>query len=416
MLIRFCVSNFRSLREEQQFSMVAAFKEDRKDLVHVDSLGLDLLRVAGIYGANAAGKSNLLEALRFMQAAVIESHRAWPPDGPIAREVFRLDAESRTRPSLFEADFLLEGVHFQYGFELDDKEILREWLYAFPNKRRQVWFTRDSKRPEPFQFGKQLKGSNRVIERLTRPNSLFLSAAAENAHEALGKIYSWFSSRIYSSGAETRETRGIPFTASLLETRRKEILDLVRLADLGIVDIKIRERASGEPRGRAMSSGWAEGANRVLEFRHRAKGEQVAMTLAQQSRGTQAWFSIAGLVVRALEKGSLLCLDEIDASLHPYLVLELLQIFQDSAKNPNQAQLLFNTHDTTLLGHLLGEPGLHRDQIWFVEKNEEGASHVYPLSDFKPRKQENIERGYLQGRYGAIPFIDVHKLTEQREG
>ena len=402
MLIRFRVANFRSLRDEQELSMVAAFKEGRKDLVHVDALGLDLLRVAGIYGANAAGKSNLLEALRFMQAAVVGSHRAWPPDGPIAREVFRLDAESRTRPSFFEADFLLEGVHFKYGFELDDKEILREWLYAFPNKRRQVWFTRDSKRSEPFQFGKQLKGSNRAIERLTRPNSLFLSVAAENAHEALGKIYSWFRSRIYWFGAADRETWGIPFTINLLETRHKEILGLLRQADLGIVDVQVRERASGEPLKRFMRS---EVANRILEFSHRTTGNQVAMSLAEQSRGTQAWFSMAGLVVEALENGYLLCLDEIDASLHPYLVLEILRIFQDPDRNPNKAQLIFNTHDTALLGHLLGEPVLHRDQIWFVEKDEEGASHVYPLSDFKPRKQENIERGYLQGRYGAIPFI-----------
>jgi AAA15 family ATPase/GTPase len=402
MLIRFRVSNFRSLREEQQLSMVAAFKDDRKDLVHVESLGLDLLRVAGIYGANAAGKSNLLDALRFMQAAVIESHRAWPPDGPIAREVFRLDAESRTRPSLFEADFLLEGVHFQYGFELDDKEILREWLYAFPNKRRQVWFTRDSKRSEPFQFGKQLKGSNRTIERLTRANSLFLSAAAENAHEALCRIYSWFRIQIHLSSAATRETWGTPLTVSLLETRREEILGLLRMADLGIVDVQARERAPGEPLKRLMRS---EVANRILEFSHRAKGSQVSMSLAEQSRGTQAWFWMAGLIVETLETGYLLCLDEIDASLHPYLVLEILRNFQDPERNPKQAQLIFNTHDTTLLGHLLGEPGLHRDQIWFVEKDEEGASHVYPLSDFKPRKQENIERGYLQGRYGAVPFI-----------
>src|SRR5947199_6006881 len=126
MLIRFRVSNFRSLRDEQEFSMVAAFRDGRKDLVHVDALDLDLLRVAGIYGANAAGKSNVFDALRFMRDAVIGSHRAWPPDGPIPREPFLLDADSRTKPSFFETDFTLEGVHYQDGFMPNHQDILQK--------------------------------------------------------------------------------------------------------------------------------------------------------------------------------------------------------------------------------------------------------------------------------------------------
>jgi uncharacterized protein len=394
MLIRFRVSNFRSLREEQELSMVAAFKDGRGDLVHVDALGLDLLRVAGIYGANAAGKSNVFEALRFMRDAVVGSHRAWPPDGPIAREAFLLDSGSGTRSSFFEMDFLLEGIHFQYGFELDDTEILREWLYAFPNKRRQVWFTRDAERSEPFQFGKQLKGSNRVIEKLTRRNSLFLSAAAENAHEALGDIYSWFNSRLAFADPTTRESRTFS-TAKLLESEHDEILGLLRQADLGIVEVE-----HFRPKGRS-----SLGPEDDLLFRHQSKESSATLTLNQQSRGTQTWFSLVGPILESRKNGSILFIDELDASLHSYLSLEVIRIFQDPERNSKHAQLIFNTHDTTLLGHLLEEPGLHRDQIWFVEKDEEGASHLYPLSDFKPRKFENVERGYLQGRYGAIPFV-----------
>ncbi|HEX4963517.1 MAG TPA: AAA family ATPase [Thermoanaerobaculia bacterium] len=403
MLIRFRVCNFRSLRDEQELSMVAAFRDGRKDLVPADSIGQDLLRVAGIYGANAAGKSNVFDALRFMRDAVIGSHRVWPPDGPISREPFLLDAESSAKPSFFETDFILEGVHFQYGFELDSEKILQEWLYAFPNKRRQVWFTRDVERPEIFHFGKQLKGPNRAIESLTRGNSLFLSAAAENAHEAIARIYSWFSNRLYLSDAGARDSWML-FTARLLERKRKEILDLMRLADLGILDVRLKKRFAGQHQERALSSGQAEGASRILEFRHKTKGQPVSLTLSEQSRGTQAWFSIAGAMLEALEKGAVLCLDEIDTSLHPLLALAIVRIFQDPKRNLNQAQLLFNTHDTTLLGSLIEPPALRRDQIWFVEKDEEGASHLYPLTDFKPRKFENVERGYLQGRYGAIPF------------
>jgi len=395
MLIRFRVSNFRSLRDEQEFSMVASFKDGRQDLVRVDALGLDLLRVAGIYGANAAGKSNLFEALRFMRDAVVGSHRVWPPDGPIARETFLLDAGSRTRPSLFEVDFILERVHFQYGFELDDKEILREWLYAFPNKRRQVWFTRDAELSEPFQFGKQLKGSNRTIVRLTRTNSLFLSTAAENAHPALGSVYSWFANHLAIRDLTNRESWELS-TAKRLESEHDEILSLLRLADLGIVDVE-----HFRPKGNSSS---AMDQEDVLLFRHQSLNS-ATLTMNQQSRGTRAWFSLAGPILESLKNGSILCVDELDASLHSYLAMEVIRIFQDSERNAKNAQLIFNTHDTTLLGKLLEAPSLHRDQIWFVEKDEEGASHLYPLSDFRPRKFENVERGYLQGRYGAIPFI-----------
>jgi AAA15 family ATPase/GTPase len=149
-----------------------------------------------------------------------------------------------------------------------------------------------------------------------------------------------------------------------------------------------------------------------MEFKHQSAEGPVGLSLNQQSRGTQAWFSLAGPILGTLDLGSLLCIDELDASLHPYLAREVIRLFQDPKKNPNDAQLLFNTHDTTLLGNLLGEPGLHRDQIWFVEKDQEGASHLYPLTDFKPRKFENVERGYLQGRYGAIPFIEPAAIEE----
>jgi uncharacterized protein len=406
MLIRFRVANFRSLRDEQEFSMVAAFQDGRKELVHVDPLGVDLLRVAGIYGANAAGKSNVLDAVRFMQEAVIGSHRRWQPGGPIPRRPFLLDTISRSKPSHFKIDFLVERVHFQYGFEIDDEKVLMEWLHAFPNGRRQIWFSREAEKPEPFYFGKHLKGSNRTIERLTRANSLFLSTAAENAHEALSEIYSWFSSRIWFGNAMTKNSGlGVQFTAGLLESEHDSVLNLLRLADLGIVDVSLKEHPPEEGRGQQLASGWIEGINRLLEFKHQSRGGTFSLSLGEQSNGTQVWFSLLSAIIQALQYGSILCIDELDTSLHPYLAMEIIRIFQDPERNPHNAQLIFNTHDTTLLGNLLEVPGLHRDQIWFVEKDEEGASHLYPLTDFKPRKFENVERGYLQGRYGAIPFI-----------
>ncbi len=391
MLIRFRVSNFRSLRDEQELSMVAAFKDGRKDLVPVETMGVDLLRVAGIYGANAAGKSNVLDALRFMRSAVRESHREWPPEGPIPRQPFLFDDEVRSQPSFFEADLWIDETFYTYGFSLDDREIREEWLYASPHGRRQIWFERDGK--AQLKFGKNLKGNNRALQSLTRSNSLFLSVAAQNNHQALFPIYSWFAERLRFARHENR-SRQLNCSLGLLgSSGRSGIVELLRRADLGIDDVRIvpNPNDSTQPN---------------LELFHQSKGGSVALPLESESHGTWMLFSLAGPILDAMENRALLCIDELDASLHPYLAREVVRLFQDPERNPNNAQLIFNTHDTTLLGNLFDQPGLRRDQIWFVEKDQEGATHLYPLTDFKPRKLENVERGYIQGRYGAIPFID----------
>jgi hypothetical protein len=399
MLIRFRFANVHSLRDEQELSLVASLHEGRGDLVRVEDLDVDLLRTAAVYGPNAAGKSNVLAALRFMRNAVVDSHRLWWPEGPIPVEPFLLDS-ARDSPSLFEVDLLLDGVRYQYGFKLDTQRILEEWLYSYPKKRRQLWFSRDAGAPEPFTFGKNLKGNHRIIQGLTRENSLFLSAAAENNHQALLPIHRWFRERLHFSAAESR-AGDLSFTLAMLDSAPKKasVLDLLHLADLGIADLEIRDdRRTG-------LYVYDSAAVPVLEVKHRTREGLVPLPIQRESRGTQAWISLAGTILWVLERGAVLFLDELDASLHPRLALEVVRIFQDPERNPRNAQLIFNTHDTTLLGNLMGEPSLHRDQVWFVEKDQEGASHLYPLTDFKPRKLENLERGYLQGRYGAVPFI-----------
>jgi AAA15 family ATPase/GTPase len=404
MLIRFRVANFRSLRDEQELSMVASPREgrDRLDMVRFEELDLDLLRAAAVYGANAAGKSNVLSALRFMRNAVTDSHRLWRPEGPIPREPFLLDDSSRGSASLFEVDLLLEGVRYQYGFKLDAERILEEWLYSYPKKRRQLLFSRDCAAPEPFLFGKNLKGNHRLVQALARENSLFLSVAAANNHQTLLPLYRWFADGLHVASAEDR-TDDLSFTLAMLAPepeRRAAVVDLLELADLGIAGLELREE-----RREGMFVFEAAAAPRVLEVKHRTGRGLVSLPLQKESRGTQAWISLTGTILWVLERGALLLLDELDASLHPRLALEVIRIFQDPVRNPRNAQLLLTTHDTTLLGNLLGKPSLHRDQVWFAEKDQDGASHLYPLTDFKPRKLENLERGYLQGRYGAIPFI-----------
>ena len=405
--------------------MVASSLEDDQGTAVHPYQGLGVLPVAAIYGANAAGKSNVLSALEFMKTAVTDSRRKWNPEGPIPLDPFLLDPEHRDDAARFEVDVIIEGVRYRYGFELDRAIVRKEWLSAYPHRREQAWFTRDAARAEPFKFGKYFKGGNRAIAALTRTNSLFLSAAAENNGRLALPIYSWFSNRVELITPQLQSLHlSIVPPVFQDDALRSRAIQLVKAADLGIVDAKVKEIPLDEHRFQkakefARFVEWDFDADEAkkrldrgllrvkeLEFQHRAKLGSISFPLAAESNGTLAWIFLVATILRVLDTGSVLCIDELDASLHPHLALEIIRMFQDPKRNPRHAQLIFNTHDIVLLGNLAGGPHLRRDQVWFVEKDSDGATHLYPLTDFKPRKDENLERGYLQGRYGAVPFID----------
>jgi hypothetical protein len=350
-----------------------------------------------------------------MWRAVVDSQVSWKPEQPIPRQPFRLSGDPREVPSTFEVDILIDRVRYQYGFSLDDERIRDEWLFAFPSARRQLWFRRSA---GAFSFGKHLSGENRLIERVTRPNSLFLSAAAQNNHDQLTPIYRFFASQLtfVTNRRQTLRQQTIQMCGD--PVRRTRVEELLREADLGLVSIEMREREVPEATKRLFSA-LQEAGNldevaldvppRLPEiaFNHRCEHDStVRLSMAAESQGTLAYFELLGPVIAALESGGVLSIDELDSSLHPLLALELVRMFNTADRNPNGAQLIFNTHDTNLL-----DPDvLRRDQIWFTEKDHCGATHLYPLTDFKPRKQENLQRGYLQGRYGAVPFLGSARL------
>lgn len=456
MIIQLRVANFRSLRDEQVLSMVAGTRADTGRAARaVPGAPVTALCAAGIFGANASGKSNVLKALRFLCSAVEDSHRRWQPDQGVPRTPFCLDAESQQRPSELELDFVLDGVRYSYGFQLDDEQILGEWLHAFPQGRRQSWFTREK---STFSFGKKLGGQNRTVAALTRKNSLFLSAAAQNNHEQLMPVYRWLVQSIqfidlssYSSDASALAAETIE--ALMQSGTRRAAVELLRFADLGIVDARVTRRMDGEKlpsppklatfsRAEArvikailehMSSSGsqltptmrAERSSRVehdivLDHQHAGTSGGQEIPFRYESEGTRVWFRLLGPLLHKLRKGGVLLVDEIDRSLHPHLVSALVHMFQNPRTNLRCAQIIFNTHDTSLIGTL--HKGLSsdieqstvlaRDQIWFTEKADDGSTHLYPLTDFKPRKHESLERGYLQGRYGAVPVLDESVLAE----
>jgi AAA15 family ATPase/GTPase len=395
-------------------------------LIEVEGLPHKLLRVAAIYGPNASGKTNVIFGLKFMRSAVKYSHNKWEPGAEIDRHAFALD-DSEEKPSEFAVDILLQGVRYEYGFSMNSTRVLSEYLFAYPDNRRQRWFERSADN-ERIIFGKNFSGENRAIENLTRPNSLFLSSAAQNNHEKLLPIYNWFAKELSfrsGLGARSSPTRTIELCLKS-ETNKKTVLRLLGAADLGIVDMDIEVEAP-DPKLKEFAEKFQalmrefatepstppptfeELARKAVAFRHKSRGESaIAIPLEYESAGTLTYLAILGPAIEALGSGGVLIIDELDASLHPLLVTEIVKIFNRADYNPQGAQLIFTTHNT----ELLGADVLRRDEIWFTEKDDTGATKLYPLSDFKPRKEENLQRGYLQGRYGATPFIKASALLE----
>lgn len=399
MLIEFRTENHRSIRDEQVLTMEAGRVGDENDprIRHVKGHKQPLLTVAAIYGANASGKSNFLSAIEFMKTAVIDSHRLWRPDGGIPRKPFGW-GKSKNDTSLFEVTLLLDGVRYEFGFVVDDEKVLEEWLYAWPLGKKQVWYERDLQK---MTFGEKLKGKNQVIADLMRPNSLFLSTSVQFENAMTLKIYQWFTflevTEVSPYGFmhwliedDDTEVKHVRDFINITKKTRKEYLMFLKLADLGITDFKMEFNKEG---------------NRDIRFKHKSSKENSWLSLDEESEGTKRLFYLTLPLLFSMQYGHCLVIDELEASLHPSLASMIVNLFNNPDINVNNAQLIFTTHDTNLLGNIEGVPVLRRDQVWLTEKDDEGGTELYPLTDYKPRKNENLERGYLQGRYGAIPFL-----------
>jgi AAA15 family ATPase/GTPase len=389
-----------SFRSEQELSLVAGSLNDHSaGVFEIPGLKERALPVAAIYGANASGKTTVLRALQFMNRVIRQSHRLWEPEQAIPLEPFAGEGpETSTR---FGVEFIHAGIRHQYGFAVNSAAVLEEWLHVYPKGKKQTWFNR--KAGSPISFGEKLVGENRVIEQLTRNNSLFLSAAAQNNHEMLLPIYDWFwTTLVFVTGDRSEETRQ---TIKMCEEDRETLALITRLlsvADLGIAEVTITPAKRTSTLAENIASSMLQHPTHSnLKLLHRINGTLLPLELEQESAGTAAYLALLGPLVEALRWGGVTFIDELDSSLHPLIAIEIMRLFENRSQNSKCAQLIFNTHDTNLLNTGI----LRRDQIWFTEKDAKGESHLYPLTDFKPRRQENLESGYLQGRYGAIPFI-----------
>lgn len=436
MLIEFKVANHRSILGEQSISFIASNYSDElpQNLIEVSLAGMagvKLLKTAAVYGANASGKSNLISALQFVTRFVRNSATS-KPDENIYTQAFKLNPASAKLPTTFELHAVIGGVRALYGLRLTSQRVVSEYLVAYPKGRPQVWFERDwdvkskayvwSKSSEHFPHDEALRSK-------TRENASFLAIAAQFNHAQARTLWDWFENAFHFVGKTDDPLR----TAELLskETWRQQAVQALAKADFGILDATLRKKSTEESDNeveirefeehfdKAMSILLKDSAKGLKSFRearnerrrlgdpqliHRGKdGSSIPMEFnSEESEGTKRFLAIFGEYIRDAEQGGLMIVDELESSLHPTLVREIVTLFAAcGATKGSFAQLLFTTHNPLLLDQTL----LRRDQIWFTEKDDEGATRLYPLTDFKPRKEEALVKGYLSGRYGGIPFI-----------
>lgn len=447
MLLRFGVANHRSIRDYQELFLTASKRIKRQGIsIPVPMLQQAAVPVVAIYGPNASGKSNLMDALDEIGRSIVRSHQASGATDPIPRSPFLLDSKAIKEPTRFDCTFTIpetndekqESDHdaaavYEYGFEFKSREFTREWLLRTTRKERlstQKLFERQTKDGlTSIDFGSQLRGENKTIANLTRPNSLFLSAAAQNNHPQLGPLHAYFASRwktILNAG---------PMLDLMVAERLSnyahldQLLPLVRQADLGISEIKVEEEETEESQADLMREIFGVVSNVVakhmnetdeelssresfleqmrrhkkLRFIHATSGEfPHSFEYGMQSKGTQTLISFLIPALEALAKGSLLVIDELDTSLHPDLTRAFVSLFGKAETNPGGAQLIFTTHNVTLLSSGL----LSQDEVWISVKDNDGASHFRPLTDFKLRSRDDIERAYRNGRFGGVPASD----------
>ncbi len=386
MLLQFSITNHRSIKETAIISMKAAADKTMKEVLISPDGKKELVPVMAIYGANAAGKSNVIHALLLMREMVCGSYAKPLKGAELPYEPFAF-VDGQTEPTTFEIIYYYESIKYAYGFSFAKDRIISEYLYHWPNGREALVFSREK---DEYEFRESIQEQLTLAGR-TSENRLYLTSSNEWNCAQTEKAYLWFQKNL----------RGLIATGvsneSTIDAIRKggdgkqRILKEMMLADLGICNVEL----SGTKEKPIIST-----VHQLTDDSGEKK--QYTLLLGQESVGTQRFFSRIGLWMDALNSGAVLVVDEIEASMHPLLTRHLIEMIQDQTTNQNHAQLIFTTHDTGLLDLKL----LRRDQIWFAEKDEKTMqTDIYALTEFSPRKEENIARGYLQGRYGAIPFI-----------
>ncbi|WP_310556529.1 ATP-binding protein [Flavobacterium sp.] len=397
MLLEFTVGNFLSFKDKKTFSLEAGGISELKNNV-VKEGKYNVLRSAVIYGANSSGKSNFISALDFMVNTIKNSSKLNSTDKLNAKP-FLLSTETENKPSFFEILLTDLNKRYRYGFEVDNNKVISEWLYVLNDnsKKEIIYFTRSIDGIGVADIFDEAKG----LENKTRDNGLFLPLVDQFNSDVAKTIMQNISNLYVRSGLEHRDS---VFATNMMcdNDKDREILNtFIRKLDLGFENFSL-ENIEGLAFGNRI---------KTLHNVYDSKGSVISnyefKLSDQESSGTNKIFDLSGFVLLSIQLGLVLIIDELDSKLHPILTQEIIKLFNNPETNPKNAQLIFTTHDTNLLGANL----FRRDQIWFTEKDEFEATDMYSLLEFKDedgktiRKDRSFEADYIRGRYGAIPYI-----------
>lgn len=397
MLVNFTVGNFLSFREKKTLSLEAsAIKDAGSQVIEVGKL--QLLPSAALYGANSSGKSNFLKALGVFSGIVSFSSSA-NSIGRLPVTPFLLDKKSENEPCFFEIEVITsEATHYRYGFECTVSAVEREWLYRIGPRSEKCLFVREKDNigiTSAFPEGKGL-------EERTRSNALFLSVCdAFN-----GAIAKEVVRNIVIPPIPENQIELIGFQKDLIKEADKYLTDkaneIFRKLDIGFTSFEIPQSESEAKDVKA----WTK--HNVYDEQGAVIGTKRFPMSTYESAGTNRLFDIIYLILLSLENGSPIVIDELDRALHPLLTKYIIELFNSAKSNPKGAQLIFTTHDTNLLSSKI----FRRDQIWFVEKDKTESSDLYCLAEFKDaegvkvRNDRSFEKDYIQGKYGAIPYLN----------
>ena len=427
LLLSFSVRNHRSLRDEAVLDLTRpSFRTLRPR--EGETWQDQTYPVAAILGANASGKSAIVDALWYARSAIMTSASGWLSQKKMPRDAFALDDSSMSASSEFAFDFVLDGVRHQYRFEIDDEGVVSESLFDLPGARRRRLLLRDS--TGTVKLHPDLGSIGPVAKR-----ELVLSRALQLGRGGLEKIAGGLLGGIMvlPLGEDHRRSTAKNLAEILLspegagESSREYVVSLLQMANIGIVDAGLDEEtlppellelkrhpnlaqqklfgAGDLVKSEESFPGFLDDVVRNLWFEHQGDGSRPGrLSLERQSAGTVAWLALVIPAVVTLQQGGVLVVDEIDSSLHPHLVEMLIGFFADEQKNPLGSQLICTTHDSYLISPQ-SSVKLEPEQIWLTEKGNDGASELYSLADFPRHKSANVAKRYLSGRYGGVPSL-----------
>ena len=407
MLIGFSFENFMSFYEENVFTMSASSDTTFKELNTIETTYGELIKSAFIFGANGSGKTNFIKALNWMMNFVLGATNI--QSGMISQiPCFGFNTIAKKKPTTFEIQFIFNDVFYEYGFEILNGEIDKEYLRRKKNKRLTSVFERKSPDFNDISFTGTIMDNVKDLAKNTRRDNLFLYWANAGNNEVAINVYQWFANiqMFEMNDAKGMLTHTITYLEQTVDGKEK-ILNLLNKADINILGFDVETTQLPAMKGVHMKT------QRKLYGEDWEEVGSLSAHIDFESSGTKKMFEVAGPIIDALEKGKVIFIDEIDSRLHPLLVRFLVMLFNSISNNPQNAQLICSTHDVLLL-----DEDIRRDQIYFTEKNEYGVSELYALTDFKGiRKNCKLLKQYLVGTFGATPNIRQHLIaTSKQEG